>query len=67
MREAQDTGPVDRRSGWGEAFAEVTLVMPNQQLEALELAASTRGVTTGHLLRRLIRDCLGRRDSTPPS
>ena len=59
-REAQGAGTVDRRSGWGEAMAELTLLMPYRLLEALEKEASSRGVTTGHLLRRLIRNCLAR-------
>ena len=57
-REAQGVGTVDRRSGWGEAMAELTLLMPYRLLEAMEKAASSRGLTTGHLLRRLIRNCL---------
>ena len=33
MRDAQGTGPDDRSCGWEEAFAELTLLLPNRQME----------------------------------
>jgi len=48
-------------------IAELTLFIPNRQLEALESAASCRGMTTGQLLRRLIQSRLaGLNDALPP-
>ena len=58
MHDAQATGPDDRPCGWERAFTELTLLLPNWQLEALERAASSRGVTMGQLLRRLIHNHL---------
>lgn len=55
MREAPVTAPVDRPSERGEAFAEVMLLMPCRQLEALEKGACSQGMTIAHLLRRLLR------------
>ena len=56
--EAQGTGLVERRFGCGEAFAELTLLLPHRQVEMLEKLASNVGVTTGHLLRLLIGNWL---------
>ncbi len=62
IREAQVSSPADLRCGRGEAFGELTLLLPNNQMEMLETAASRRGLTVGQLLRRLIRNCLEGRD-----
>ncbi len=58
MREAPITAPVDPPSERGEAIAEVRLLMPYRQLEALEKEASSQGMTIAHLLRRLLRNWL---------
>jgi hypothetical protein len=58
MHDAQATRPDDRPCEWERAFTELTLLLPNWQLEGLERAASSRGVTTGQLLRRLIHNHL---------
>lgn len=65
--EAQSTGLVERRFGCGEAFAELMLLVPNQQLATLEEVASTVGVTTGQLLRRLISNWLTGLESGRPA
>ena len=62
MHDAQAGGPGDRPRGWGREFTELTLLLSSRQLEALEREASIRGMTTGQLFRRLIRDCLARLD-----
>jgi hypothetical protein len=67
MCEAQGTGLVERRLGCGEAFVELKLLLPNQQLETLENVASTVGVTTGQLLRRLISNWLTGLDGARPA
>jgi hypothetical protein len=59
MGDAQSPSPVDRPCGRGETFAELALLLPNWQMEALEREASRRGQTMGQLLRRLIHNCLG--------
>jgi hypothetical protein len=65
MHDAQGTWPDDLPSGQEEESAVLVLLLPNCQLEALERAASGRGLTTGQLLRRLIRDCLAGLDDAP--
>ena len=45
-------------------MAELTLLMPYRLLKRVEKEASSRGVTTGHLLRRLIRNCLAGRHAS---
>jgi len=62
MCEAQGTGLVERRCACGEAFKELTLLLPNRQLEGLEKVASTLGVATGQLLRHLIGNWLAALD-----
>jgi hypothetical protein len=37
-----------------QALTELSLLLPQWQVDALELAASSRGLTTGQMLRRLI-------------
>ena len=66
MRDAQAIGFHDGPCGWGGAFVELTLDIPTQDLEALERAASNRGITMGQFLRRLIRDCLAGVDDALP-
>ena len=46
----------------GEAFRELTVFLPNRQLEGLEKVASTLGITTGQLLRHLISNWLAALD-----
>src|SRR5690348_480769 len=58
MHGARATDPDDRPRGLGRAVVDLTLLLPNQQLEALESAATRREMTVGQLLRRLIRDGL---------
>jgi hypothetical protein len=43
-----------------EVFVEVLLLLPSRELAALETAARGRGLTTGGMLRRLIRGFLAR-------
>ena len=50
MCEAQGTGLVERRSGCGEAFKELALLLPNRQLEGL--------VQAEHPARRQDERCL---------
>jgi hypothetical protein len=40
--------------------AEISLLVPGWQLAALENAARTRGLTSGQLVRRLVRDFIAR-------
>jgi len=42
----------------GRTVAEVTLLLPHQQLKAVESAATREEMTVGQLLRRLIRNGL---------
>ena len=58
MHDAQATGAEDRPCGGVGAFTELTLLLSNWQLEVLERAASSRGATTGQLLRLLIHNHL---------
>ncbi len=58
MREAPVTTPAERPSERAEAIAEGMLLVPCRQLEALEKAASSLGMTTAQLLRRLLRNRL---------
>jgi len=51
--------------GQEESFMELDLLLPNWQLMELEKAASHLGLTTGQLLRRLIRSWLARLDRHP--
>ena len=46
-------------AGSEAAFAELVLLMPRGQLDALERSASDLGITTGRLLRRLVGAFLG--------
>jgi hypothetical protein len=41
-----------------EVVAELALLLPHWQLEALEWASSCRGLTVAQLLRSLISNCL---------
>jgi hypothetical protein len=65
MHDARGNWPDDLPSGQEEEFAELVLLLPNWQLEALERVASRRAVTMGQLLRRLIRDGLAGLDDAP--
>jgi hypothetical protein len=62
--DARGSGPEGRPRGLGreDAVVELTLLLPSQQLEALEGAASRQEVTVGQLLRRLVRDGLAAMD-----
>jgi hypothetical protein len=62
MHDARGTDPDDRRRGLERAVVELTLLLPNQQLQALESAATRQEMTVGQLLRRLIRDGLAALD-----
>jgi hypothetical protein len=48
--------------GQEESFVELDLLLLNWQLMGLEKAASNLGLSTGQLLRRLIRSYLARLD-----
>jgi hypothetical protein len=65
LHDARVTDPDDRPRGVGRAVAELTLLLPHQQLEALESAAARHEMTVGQLLRRLIRDGLAGMDDAP--
>jgi hypothetical protein len=65
LHDARATDPDDRPGGLGRAVAELTLLLPYQQLEALESAATEQEMTVGQLLRRLIRDGLAEMDDAP--
>jgi carbon storage regulator CsrA len=41
---------------WGEGVVELSLLLPGWEASALEAEASTRGLTTGELVRCLVRD-----------
>ncbi len=49
------TCPFGRPPG---AVTEVTLLLPDDRLDALHAAAAARGVTTGALIRRILDDYL---------
>jgi len=42
--------------------AEISLLLPGWQLEALENAAEARGLTLAQLVRRLLRDFINRQE-----
>jgi hypothetical protein len=46
--------------------AEISLLLPGWQLEALECAARERGVTSAQLVRRLLRDFIIRHEDCEP-
>jgi hypothetical protein len=46
--------------------AEISLLLPGWQLSALESAARERGLTSGQLVRRLLRDFIDRHEETEP-
>ena len=54
--------PTGFSCGQEESLVELQLLLPNWQLMGLEKAASNLGLTTGQLLRRLIRSYLARLD-----
>jgi hypothetical protein len=45
--------------------AEISLLVPGWQLAALEDAARARGLTSGQLVRRLLRDFIDRHETEP--
>ena len=47
--------PVICSCDWAKAYTEVTLLMPDKLLQELEDVASGEGITTGQLLRVMIR------------
>jgi hypothetical protein len=51
-------GSVERVFAHDTDMAEVALLLPRKLVVALERVARGRGVTLGHLVRGLIRDCL---------
>lgn len=63
--EVQVTWPNDPLCGRKSCFAELTLLLPVQQLAALERAAARAGLTMGQLFL-LIGDYLAGRDIRPP-
>jgi hypothetical protein len=65
LHDARVTDPDDGPRGVGRAVAELTLLLPYQQLEALESAAARHEMTVGQMLRRLIRDGLAGMDDGP--
>jgi hypothetical protein len=44
--------------------AEVSLLLPGWQLEALECAAEARGMTSAQLVRRLLREFINRQEDS---
>jgi hypothetical protein len=67
MRSRHLPGVADQSPRPDEDFAEVVLLLPAWQLAALETAAHSRRLTTGEILRRLIRRFLTRvNDTVPP-
>ncbi len=62
MHDAQAAGPADGPRRVGSAVVELMLLLPYQQLDALESAAIRQEMTVGQLLRRLIRDGLAGMD-----
>jgi hypothetical protein len=67
MRLRHVPGVADHSPRPEEAFVEVVLLLPGWQVAALETAAESRGLTTGRLLRRVIRGFLtGVNDPLPP-
>jgi hypothetical protein len=67
MRLRPVSGVADQSPRPDEDFVEVMLLLPVWQVAALETAARSRGLTTGGMLRRLIRDYLMRLDDTMPA
>jgi hypothetical protein len=65
LHDARVTDPDDGPRGVGSAVAELTLLLPYQQLEALESAAARHEMTVGQLLRRLVRDGLAGMGDAP--
>lgn len=64
MNDAQAAGQPDHPRGLGTAVVELTLLMSNQQMEALESAATRENLTVGQLLRRLVRKSFTGTDDT---
>jgi hypothetical protein len=58
---SNSTGPLDYDGGLpaGEVV-EISLLMPDWQVCALEAAAHRRGLTAGEMVRSLVREFLGR-------
>jgi hypothetical protein len=48
--------------GVASDVAEISLLLPGWQLEALENAAEARGLTSAQLVRRLLRDFINRQE-----
>ena len=65
-RTLASTGPDGWPGGWGGAVVEMTLLLTSRQLEALERAAYRLGLTTGHFIRRLVREFLESQDARTP-
>jgi hypothetical protein len=67
MRLRHVPGVADQAPRPEEDFVEVVLLLPGWQVAALQTAAESRGLTTGRLLRRVIRGFLTRvNDPLPP-
>jgi hypothetical protein len=56
----------DPSAAGSREVTEILLCLPVFQAGALEEAARQRGLTTGQILRRLIRDFLSRAADRPP-
>ena len=58
LRPVTDPGTTDRAALAGAEVVEVHLLLPARQASALEAAAHQQGLTTGQLIRRLVRGFL---------
>jgi hypothetical protein len=56
-------GPDGCPGGWGSAVVEMTLLLTSRQLDALERAAYHLGLTTGHFIRRRVREFIESEDA----
>jgi hypothetical protein len=67
-RASNSTGPLDYNGGLpaGEVV-EILLLLPDWQVCALETAARCRGLTTGEMVRSLVREFLNRRPASGPA
>lgn len=52
------TGAVNDLSRLDGGVVELSLLLPQWQIDAIEAAASVRGITTGQMLRRVINTYL---------
>jgi hypothetical protein len=65
---SNSTGSLDFDGGLAAGgVVEISLLLPDWQVFALETAASRRGLTTGEMVRSLVREFLNRRPAGGPS